>query len=255
MKHSSTVRCENRCYNLASSEMELLSLLPAGTPLSALFTQTVARLVLAAVLGGIIGLEREFSRKPAGLRTNMFICIGSAMFTILSIEIAISHANSDATRIAAQIIPGIGFIGAGSILHARGGVTGLTTAATLFVVASVGMACGGGYYVSAVFATGLILVCLLLLGWMERQLNLKPILVNYTLATDHSMDEVMEELGAALEENDKEMRRTRVTKLNGRKRITFSVDATRGEHKQLLQRFRGSEPLRTIEASAERDAE
>ena len=233
--------------------MELLALLSAGTPLPALVTQTVARLVLAGALGGVIGLEREFSRKPAGLRTNMFICIGSAMFTILSIEIAISHPTSDATRIAAQIIPGIGFIGAGSILHARGGVTGLTTAATLFVVASVGMACGGGYYVSAVFATGLILVCLLLLGWMERQLNLKPILVNYTLATERSMDEVMEELGAALEENDKEMRRTRVTKLDGRKRISFSVDATRGEHKHLLQRFRRSEPLHTIEASAESD--
>jgi hypothetical protein len=69
------------------------------------------------------------------------------------------------------------------------------------------------------------------------------------------MDEVMDELGAALEESDKEMRRTRVTKLNGRKRISFSVDATRGEHKQLLQRFRRSEPLRTIEASAEADGE
>ncbi|MGH9570285.1 MAG: MgtC/SapB family protein, partial [Candidatus Angelobacter sp.] len=151
------------------------------------------------------------------------------------------------------IIPGIGFIGAGSILHARGGVTGLTTAATLFVVASVGMACGGGYYVSAVFATALILLCLLVLGWMERRLNLKPILVNYTLSTERSMDEIMEELGAAMEEQDKEMRRTHINKTNGKKRVSFSVDATRQEHKQLLSRFRRSEPLRTIEASAEGD--
>src|ERR1051325_3753818 len=80
--------------------------------------------------------------------------------------------TGDHTRIAAQIIPGIGFIGAGSILHARGGVTGLTTAATLFVVASIGMACGGGLYATAVFATVLILLSLLLLGWLETRLSL-----------------------------------------------------------------------------------
>src|SRR6267142_6353038 len=100
-----------------------------------LFTKTMARLLLSAVLGGLIGLEREFKHRPAGLRTNMFICFGAAMFTLLSAEL--SH-GTDVTRIASQIIPGIGFIGAGSIIHGRL-VTGLTTAATLFVVASVGM--------------------------------------------------------------------------------------------------------------------
>src|ERR1700757_4578878 len=99
---------------------------------------TLARLAVAAILGGIIGLERQLRHKPAGLRTNLFICFGSAMYTILSAQLAASFGG-DHTRIAAQIIPGIGFIGAGSILHARGSVVGLTTAATLFVVASVGM--------------------------------------------------------------------------------------------------------------------
>src|SRR5690349_794021 len=94
-----------------------------------LFSRTLVRLTLAAVLGGIIGLERAISHKPAGLRTNMFICFGSAMFTILSTELAGEWGIGDHTRIAAQIIPGIGFIGAGSILHAKGGVSGLTTAA------------------------------------------------------------------------------------------------------------------------------
>ena len=103
--------------------------------MSVFLVQTVLRLVLAAVLGGLIGLERETKRKPAGLRTNMFICFGAAMFTILSDRLAADH-NGDHTRIAAQIIPGIGFIGAGSILHSRGNVTGLTTAATLFVIVS-----------------------------------------------------------------------------------------------------------------------
>src|SRR5579859_6138477 len=111
----------------------------------AVLSQTVIRLVLAGILGGAIGMEREFKRKPAGLRTNMFICIGAAMFTLLSDELA-GHYGGDHTRIAAQIIPGIGFIGAGSILHSRGSVSGITTAATIFVVASIGMAVGGGLY-------------------------------------------------------------------------------------------------------------
>src|SRR5689334_15614274 len=134
---------------------------------------TIVRLVVAAILGGIIGLERELRHKPAGLRTNMFICFGSAMFTILSAQLA-QGFGGDHTRVAAQIIPGIGFIGAGSILHARGGgVSGLTTAATIFVVASIGMACGGGSYYLAVFASALMFLALRLLGWMERRFSLK----------------------------------------------------------------------------------
>ena len=123
---------------------------------SGIVSSRLARLVLAAVLGGVIGLERELRHRPAGLRTNMFICFGAALFTILSDALAVEHLG-DHTRISAQIIPGIGFIGAGSILHARGLTTGLTTASTLFVVASVGMATGGGLYLTAIFATGLVL--------------------------------------------------------------------------------------------------
>ena len=93
--------------------------------------RSLTRLLLAAILGGLIGLEREFKHRAAGLRTNLFICFGAAMFTLLSERLA--GVPSDAARIAAQIIPGIGFIGAGSILHTRGLTTGLTSAATLFV--------------------------------------------------------------------------------------------------------------------------
>src|SRR6476661_673396 len=121
------------------------------------------RLTLAALLGGAIGLERETKHKPAGLRTNMFICFGAAMYTLLSDELAVEHLG-DHTRIAAQIIPGIGFIGAGSIMRSGMTVSGLTTAATMFVVASIGMAVGGGLYLPAIFATLLILVTLEMLG-------------------------------------------------------------------------------------------
>jgi putative Mg2+ transporter-C (MgtC) family protein len=124
--------------------MNLLNLALPHINMEDLLSKTIVRLTLAAVLGGIIGLERELKRKPAGLRTNIFICFGSAMFTILSTELAGAFGIGDHTRIAAQIIPGIGFIGAGSILHDKAGVSGITTAATIFVVASIGMAAGGG---------------------------------------------------------------------------------------------------------------
>src|SRR5579862_9435622 len=103
-----------------------------GEMASGIISSSLARLILAAVLGGIIGLERELKHRPAGLRTNMFICFGAALFTVLSDALAVEH-QGDHTRIAAQIIPGIGFIGAGSILHARGLTTGLTTASTLLL--------------------------------------------------------------------------------------------------------------------------
>src|SRR5499433_2714086 len=146
-----------------------------GTVLSS----TILRLLLAAILGGLIGLERQLRHKPAGLRTNIFICFGAAMFTVLSVRLA--SAPSDYTRIAAQIIPGIGFIGAGSILHSRGSVVGLTTAATLFVVASVGMAAGGGFYITAIFATIVILITLEVLGRLEKKFGIASMLMTYEL--------------------------------------------------------------------------
>ena len=211
--------------------------------LTQLFSKWVTRLLLAAFLGGVIGLERAIKRRPAGLRTNMFICFGSALFTILSDELAGEFAG-DHTRIAAQIIPGIGFIGAGSILHAKNGITGLTTAATLFVVASIGMACGGGLYVQATFATLLIVLSLYLLGIVERRFNLKPLLVNYTIVTSKSADEIVSEVNAALEDSETSMHGMRLSKVEGKEKLVFGVDATRNEHKQLVDRLRQSEHLR-----------
>jgi putative Mg2+ transporter-C (MgtC) family protein len=132
----------------------------------------IGKLLLASLLGGIVGLEREIKKKPAGLRTNMFICIGSTLFTLLSDEIG-RRFGGDHLRIASQLIPGIGFIGAGAIIREGAAVIGLTSAATIFVVASVGMAIGGGLYVTAVFATLLILAVLSLLGWAEGRLGTK----------------------------------------------------------------------------------
>ena len=126
------------------------------------------QLCLATLFGGAIGLERELGGKPAGLRTNILICLGSVLYTRLSI--ALAAGTADPTRIAAQIVTGVGFIGAGTILHARGAVVGLTSAATIWAVAAIGMAVGSGAYAEAVGTT--VMVCIVLIGLrpIERKL-------------------------------------------------------------------------------------
>ena len=223
----------------------LASILP-HISMADLLSKTMVRLTLAAILGGIIGLERELKRKPAGLRTNMFICFGSAMFTALSTDLAAAWGG-DHTRIAAQIIPGIGFIGAGSILHAKGSVSGLTTAATLFVVASIGMACGGGLYLPAIFATMLIYLALHLLGLLERRFNLKPLMMNYIVVSEKSADDLVTEVNSILEDHGKEMQGLRLSRTNGKEKMVFSVDGTRSEHNELARRLRQSEDMRNLE--------
>src|SRR5258708_34167738 len=224
-----------------------LSLFPHFT-LANVLSKTLVRLTLAAVLGGIIGLERELKRRPAGLRTNMFICFGAAMFTILSTELASEFGIGDRTRIAAQMIPGIGFIGAGSILHAKNGVTGLTTAATLFVVASIGMACGGGLYLLAFFATMLMVMALLGLGWAETKFNLKPLSMIYSIFTKKSADQILAAVSDLLHNMGKEIQGVHVTRTETQARIAFTMDGTRKEHRTLMERLHQSEDLKTFEA-------
>jgi putative Mg2+ transporter-C (MgtC) family protein len=216
-------------------------------------SQAIVRLLLAAFLGGLIGLEREIKHKPAGLRTNMFICFGSAMFTVLSQQLA-SQYGGDHTRIAAQIIPGIGFIGAGSILHSRGSVTGLTTAATLFVVASVGMAAGGGLYLAAIFATLMIVVALSLLGWAEARFSLKPLLMCYEV-TGASAEELVGAINQVLEEAHEIMQTVQIGHSDSHYRVQFTVDATRKEHDELLQRLRKLPTAERVECLGESEHE
>jgi len=200
----------------------------------------MARLALSAVLGGIIGLERELKHRPAGLRTNMFICIGAALFTLLSR--ALAAEPSDYTRIAAQIIPGIGFIGAGSILHTRGLTTGLTTAATLFVVASVGMATGGGLYLTAVFATGMVLLVLFALGHLEQTFNLKSLLFCYEV-TGGRVEEISQEVNRILESEHRMMQNLRTGNTGEHIRMHFDVEGRRREHDELLRQLKTSAVL------------
>jgi Uncharacterized membrane protein len=133
------------------------------------FSEALLRLALAAGLGGAIGLEREFRHKPAGLRTNMLIALGSALFSILSVELGAGAGSPD--RIAAQVVTGIGFLGAGAILRSGENVHGLTTAATIWVNAAIGMAAGLGSYTVAIVAAAITLSVLALMPVMEKMVD------------------------------------------------------------------------------------
>jgi len=133
----------------------------------------ILKILLAAMLGGIIGLERELSHKEAGLRTNILIAIGSTLITILSFKIAALSKIADPARLTAQIVSGIGFLGAGAIIQARFAVHGLTTAATIWTVAAIGIAVGSGFYLVAFLVTIFVVLVLtvfkFLLAYLEKQ--------------------------------------------------------------------------------------
>ncbi|MBI4168947.1 MAG: MgtC/SapB family protein [Acidobacteria bacterium] len=157
--------------------------------------------LLAIVCGGLIGIEREMRSKPAGFRTNILICLGSMLFMWLSARVALSVVGdhpADPGRIAAQVVTGIGFLGAGTIIQARGRVVGLTSAAMIWVVAAVGMSIGAGYSAIAVLTTALILVVLVGLGLFERRLFGRCILYDCQIAFDDDQGRTRSAIDQAL---------------------------------------------------------
>ena len=144
------------------------------------------KLLVAVVAGGAVGLERQIAGKPAGLRTNILICVGSALLMDLSIHIGTAFGEvriGDPARIAAQVVTGIGFIGAGTIMQGGGTVTGLTSAATLWVVAAIGLTAGAGFYVEALGGTLTVMVVLAGLGRLEHGLLRVARTMNVTVRT------------------------------------------------------------------------
>ncbi len=195
----------------------------------------VGKLLLAAVLGGAVGLERELSGKPAGLRTNMLIAIGAALFTIISYEMA-STVGGDHTRIAAQIIPGIGFIGAGVVIRERGTIIGITSAATIFVVASIGMAIGAGQEVTATFSTLLLLGCLVILGHIEARFGLHFRLMNFRLTCPRTGNPAQRVRGI-IDDMRISARRWQTHETDDSTLVEFDAEVTTTQERDLLARL------------------
>jgi len=191
----------------------------------------VGRLLVACLLGGVIGLERELNRKAAGVRTNLLICMGSAMFTLLSAVLA-GDGTLDKSRVASNIVQGVGFLGAGLILHNRNRVSGLTSAASVFVVASIGMACGAGLYAAAVMAALIVVVALRLVGLLERRANLKTFPLIYE-ARGGDQSAMLTSILDAMDKAGERLANVERDAIGDLQRVSFILTATQKQHERL----------------------
>ncbi|MBB5055895.1 putative Mg2+ transporter-C (MgtC) family protein [Granulicella aggregans] len=214
---------------------------------------TAKRLLLACALGGVVGIEREWRHKASGLRTNILICMACAFFTLLSAVLA-GEGNPDKGRVAANIVQGIGFLGAGLILHTRNRVLGLTSAASVFAVASIGMACGAGLYLEAVLATVIVLFALQLVGALESKLGWKHFPMLYEVrGTDQTkiyvaILSVLDRMGVRMNVIDKDS----VAELE---RVTFIVNTDRKRHAQLLANLKIADAADSVIAFQDEEEE
>jgi putative Mg2+ transporter-C (MgtC) family protein len=191
------------------------------------------RLTVAAVLGAIIGIERDLRRRPAGMRTSLFVCLATALFTILSGEIARLFGDTGSTRIASNIVQGIGFLGAGAILREAGGRVGMTTAATIFVEAAIGMAAGGGLYAVATYSTALVLFGLVCLGWVAQRYDLKcrPMIFRFTTSQAENVATEVQRLMAELKVP---MQHFRVSMAGGSSIVEFESVVSHGQQEKIV---------------------
>jgi putative Mg2+ transporter-C (MgtC) family protein len=199
------------------------------------------KLVVAVLLGGIIGLEREIHDKPAGLRANILICVGSTLF------MSISTAFGD-TRIGAQIITGIGFLGAGSVLHSHGFVLGLTTAATIWVVAGVGMALGSGMYTVALFTTAISLVTLYFLTFIEDKIQGRRSYSYSLVVTD--LHEALASINSVLQDSAVTAASFNFKKQAGNYRVWFNLVIPRDKNLKIIQRLSEIPEITQVEAGS-----
>src|SRR5262245_50659299 len=208
------------------------------------------KLLLATLLGGIIGVEREIRDKPAGLRTNILICVGSTLFMTISTQVAAS-VGSDPTRIAAQIITGIGFLGAGAVLHSHGFVVGLTTAATIWVVAGVGMALGSGMYMVAIFATALSLATLWFLGFIEDKIQYRRSYSYALVVTD--LNRALASINKVLHESSASAASFSFKREMDHYHVGFNLLASRETNLKIIQQLSAIPEITEVETSSSHD--
>jgi putative Mg2+ transporter-C (MgtC) family protein len=193
------------------------------------------KLLVAVFCGGAIGLEREIAHKPAGLRTNVLVCVGATLFMIVSRHIGGGAPYTDPARLVAQVVTAIGFIGAGVILQSRGSITGLTTAATILVLGAVGVTIGEGMFTVAVMTTVLIIVVLVLLRKIESRLIRRSRLFSYRLKTPDISDSLTR-LNALLESEGLRLDDFSVRDLaDGRHELRFGVVTSLETNNRLIK--------------------
>ena len=191
----------------------------------------IGRLLMSCLLGGAVGLQREIKHKAAGVRTNLLICMGSAFFTLLSAVLA-GDANPDKGRVASNIVQGIGFLGAGLILHNRSRVSGLTSAASVFVVASIGMACGAGLYAAAAVGAFIVIAALEVVGFLERHANVKAYPLVYE-ARGSDQTRMMESILDAMDKAGERLAGLERDAIGELQRVSFSLTVTKKQHERL----------------------
>ncbi len=196
-------------------------------------TTVTYRLLWAALLGAIVGLERSVRKRPAGIRTSICVCLGAGLFTILSAEYAKATGDTSTTRIASNIVQGIGFLGAGVILRERGSVVGLTTAATIFVEAAIGMAAGAGFYRISGIATAVVLMALTVFIYVEDLLKLKCRYMLFRVTTGSAVD-MVPEVHRLFNELAIKLDNFQVSTAGEKHLIQFDADVTHHQQEKVL---------------------
>lgn len=202
------------------------------------------RLAMALLIGGVIGAERERHKKAVGLRTLILISLGSALFTILSYRIGLYNSD-EPSRIAANIVSGIGFLGAGVILENRGRVTGLTTAATIWLTAALGMAAGAGEYILSAGAGLMALIVLMLFTRFEEYLEISSETRTYQITTKISWDKY-KEIKSLFKEHNLSIQNYKQEKKEGEMVCTFEVYGTNKRHDKLVQKLLGDKQIKEV---------
>ena len=200
---------------------------------------TAQRLLMACAMGGIVGLEREWRNKASGLRTNMLICMGSAMFTMLSAVLAGDNSPNKG-QVASNIVQGIGFLGAGLILHTKSRVLGLTSAATVWVVAAIGMACGAGLYLEAALAAVIVFLALELIGLAESRSRWKRYPLIYEVR-GKDQNRIYVAILSVLDRAGYRMNVMERDSVAMLERVVFTVTANKIRHSSLLQELKESD--------------
>jgi putative Mg2+ transporter-C (MgtC) family protein len=200
------------------------------------FHQILIRLLCASAFGAAIGVEREIHRRPAGIRTSMFVCMATALFTIVSVEISHIYGDSSPTRIASNIVQGIGFLGAGAILKDSAGLVGMTTAATIFAEAAIGMAVGGGLFAVGASATAIVLFGLFAVAWCADRFNLKSRMLVFRFTTSHA-ESVAGEIQRLLANLKIPTQHFRVSMSGTSSIVEFEADVSHKQQQQIVEQL------------------